>query len=143
MAGVRVSSLTKKGENPDFPPMNFPANPIIINFLTKASVQADIFSVYPDVDAFADFFMTATAPQFRGQGLATEMYNRAILLFQANGIQLCKSVLTSPWTRKACKNLNFTEHVKLLLQDYKDQDGKQFFPDATPDQFITVVSKRI
>jgi len=87
--------------------------------------------------------MTATDPEFRGQGLATEMYRRAIKLFSHKKIPLCKSVLTSKWTQRACKNLGFDELVQLYLKDYKDPEGKPYFPDADPDLFITVVAKRI
>ncbi len=143
MAGVRITTVVKKNENPDCPPLSLSSTSIVIDFLTKASLEADIFSAYPDIDLYADFFMTTTDAQFRGQGLASEMYKRAIKFLQKKKFPLCKSVLTSPFTQKACKNLQFTEHAKLFLKDYKDSEGNPYFPNANPDQFITVVAKRI
>jgi predicted GNAT family acetyltransferase len=140
---VRLSSLTLKGEKLEPLNYSFKPNEVVINFLTKANNQAKIFDIYPDIDRYADFFMTCTSPEFRGQGLATEMYVRAIRLFQSKELKVCKSILTSPYTLKACRGLNFTENCTLFLKDYKDEQGNLYYPNATPDQCITVASKRI
>lgn len=94
IAGVRITTLLRKTDKSEVPEFKSPKCSIIINFLTKATIQANIFDKYPDVDELADFFMASVDGEFRGQGLATEMYERAIKLFKAKGIRLCKSVLT-------------------------------------------------
>jgi len=143
VAGVRVLSIVKRGHHEEDPPILYPPDKIVVGCLTQVTKAADIFTAFPDVDKYVDLVMTVTDPTFRGQGLATEMYRRAMDLVKALGIPLCKSVLTSPFTMKACRNLKFVECSKLFLQDYKDENGVQYFPDAKPDQFITVVAKRI
>jgi GNAT superfamily N-acetyltransferase len=143
VAGVRILSLVRKNGGHDEPfTYKTAENDAIISFLTKATTLSNVFGHYTDIDVYGDFFMTATAPEFRGQGLATEMYKRAIQLLKSKGVTVCKSVLTSPYTLKACQNLQFTELAKLYLKDHKDSNGICLFPKAG-DLWVTVMAKRI
>jgi hypothetical protein len=116
----------------------------ILGYIAKASELCKMFDIHPDIDHYAEFFMASVGRDYRGRGLLTELYNRSILLFRQMGIPLCKVFLSSPYTRKACQNKGFTEHVRMYLTEYKDPEtGKQYFPNAKPDEIVSMAALRL
>lgn len=117
---------------------------ITIGLLSTCSEgEGDVFKNFPDVDKYGDFFMASVGSNYRGQGLATEMYRRSIKFFKAQGVQVAKSNFTSPFTRKAAHNLGFVELKRIKFLDYKDDQGTPYLPTATEDQLCACMAVRI
>lgn len=99
VAGARIIAIYRRNETHSRLKLKSPEMCKIMPFLDKVDEEAGIFSHYPDLDEYAELFMASVHPEFRGQGLAGEMYRGAIRLLQARGLKLLKSCFTSPFTR--------------------------------------------
>lgn len=110
----------------------------IMPFLHQLDESAGIFSAYPEVQEYAELFMASVHPDFRGQGLAGEMYRGCIRLLQAKGFKLLKSCFTSPYTQKVGEKMGFRELSKKRFIDYRNENGELVFPDAGDDATATV-----
>jgi GNAT superfamily N-acetyltransferase len=111
----------------------------IMPFLHGLDEKAAIFNHYPGVDQYAELFMASVHPDFRGQGLAGEMYRGAIRLLQAKGFKLLKSCFTSPFTQKVGEKMGFRELARARFKDHTDPDGGEpVFPDAKDHEIATI-----
>lgn len=99
-------------------------------FLHKLDEDSNIFKLYPDLDCYVELFMASVDRRFRGQGLATEMYEGAVHFLKARGFRLVKSCFTSPFTQRIGKNLGFRELTRRYFRDYLDENGKVVFTNA-------------
>lgn len=99
-------------------------------FLHQLDEDSNIFKLYPDLDCYADIFMASVDRRYRGQGLATEMYESAVPFLKARGIKLVKSCFTSPFTQRIGKNLGFRELARRHFRDYRDENGDVVFTNA-------------
>lgn len=143
MAGVRIIYIEQKNKGPHHvrTPSRTKSREIIVDILSQVSKESDMFSIYPEIDSYADLMMTAVSSQFRGIGLAKEMYKRALALIQSYKIPVCCSIIANPWALKVCKSLGFKEHFKLYLKTYLDKEtGTQVFKEAKEDECIVCVS---
>jgi len=73
-----------------------------------------------EVDAVAWNFIASTAKKFRGQGLASEMYRRMVILLREENFKLTFSVFTSPYSRRCAEKLGFQETARIELESVKD-----------------------
>lgn len=114
----------------------------ITSMLEAANKKADLYDIY-GIDFYADFLMTSVDPEFQRQGLVTEIYKRSIALLRAKGYPVCKSVFSSPFTRKAATNLGFQEHSRLYFLDHKNEQGELILPNAEPDMCAAVMALKL
>jgi GNAT superfamily N-acetyltransferase len=103
--------------------------------MKKLERESKLLETY-GVAFYAEFFMSSVDPKWRGQGLATEMYERSVSLLRAQGFPLVKSSFTSPITRKIATKMGFKELARLYLLDETDEFGLPAFPNASPAQFV-------
>ncbi len=87
-----------------------------------------------DVDSYGDLLFISVDREFRGQGLATEMYERALKLLKSKGLKCAESVFSSPISQRIAKRLGFTELSRRYFKEYKTLDGSQSFPQAKDDE---------
>jgi len=138
VAGVRVTyKCTPTG--PDVDASYFSVRVAnVFGMVKKAGDMVNLFDLY-GIDHYADFLMTSVGSEFTRQGLVTEIYRRSMNLLRAKGYPLCKSVFTSPYTRKAASNLQFQELCRIYARDEKDENGQNIFPHAGPDDCAAVM----
>lgn len=108
-----------------------------MGFLDTLDEKAAIFNHYPELDEYAELFMASVHSDFRGQGLAGEMYRGAVRLVQGKGLKLMKSCFTSPYTRIIGKKLGFRELAQKSFNE-EDEDGKPTFPNSKPEEVAVI-----
>lgn len=99
-------------------------------FLHQLDVDSNIFKLYPGLDSYAELFMASVDRRFRGQGLATEMYEGAISFLRSRGFRLVKSCFTSPFTQSIGRKFGFRELARRHFRDYRDANGEIVFTEA-------------
>jgi len=142
VAGVRVTSIKRKGDpEPDLD-ISCPAVLRVIEVLDQVSANSDVFGKY-GVDHYGYFVMTCINEEFRGQGLVTEIYKRSIAMLRAKGFPACCSLFSSPFTRKAAANLKFEEIYSKKFIDCKNKKGEPLFPNAGPEEACACMVLRL
>jgi len=101
----------------------------------------NIFDIY-GVDQYADLTVASVDPQFRGLGLATEMYKRTLELLKSKRIPVAKSSFSSPYTRKIAQKFGFEQIRRDYFKDFRDENGEKFFHNAD-DQFSDLMAIRL
>lgn len=145
VAGVRIMGIANKNED------NTEA--IIASFQSEESrnlmptflelrTEANIFERY-GVDVYGDFLFVSVDKEFRGQGLATEMYERALKLLKFKGITVVESLFTNPFSQRIANRLGFEEVSKRYLKEFKALDGSQLFPQAEEDEISIMMIKKL
>jgi len=111
----------------------------------KVNRESRIYEQY-GVEFFINFYTACVDPIYRGQGLATEMYVRALRFvksFKAFSSAVVKSNLTSPYTRKICTKFGFTELARAYYNDFRDENGKLLLNGRKDDEFVAFMAKRL
>ncbi|CAL8134422.1 unnamed protein product [Orchesella dallaii] len=143
IAGVRLISIRYKNENIKPPPNTHKKSLAIRNILSKISDCADIFQRYPEIDHYADFILVSVDKEYRGCGLASEIYERAYKMLKAMKIPLIKCIFTNPYTEKIAVKTGFQEVARIRIQDWKYDDGKPCAPNATDEDWVVVMVKEL
>lgn len=115
----------------------------IIQILVQLTDEAKIFEKYPNIDHYAEFFMVSVGRDYRGHGLASEIYERAFNMLTSMKFPLIKCVFSSPYTQKIARKRGFEELGKIDFQDWKDENGQRYYPNATPDECAILMVKEL
>jgi len=116
IAGARIIAIHRRENYTTVPrEMHSAEMKKIWPFLHQLDEDSNIFKFYPDLDCYADIFMASVDRRYRGQGLATEMYESAVPFLKARGIRLVKSCFTSPFTQKNWGKSRFSGTRKKAL----------------------------
>ncbi|CAL8073976.1 unnamed protein product [Orchesella dallaii] len=136
IAAVMIIWIHEKGK--DLPPreLRSPLSVIIRNAIIELKEKYNIHE-QRNVDTFPELFIISTDKDFRGKGLATEMYKKAILKLKANGYKIVSSTFTNPLSRKIGDKLGFKEVSRLYSNDSKNEDGSSALGEAANDHFVT------
>jgi len=97
---------------------------------------------YPE-DGYAVGFLSSVSPNYRGQGIATEIYRRSILLFRKNGFLIARNFFSSKITMKIVRKLGYEELSRVYLRELRNDDGLLVFPQAGPDFYATLMVIRL
>jgi len=143
IAGVRVTTNVRKEENHGLPPVNHKKTQAVVNVLIKLTEEADVFGKYPKISNYADFFLVSVDREFRGHGLASEIYERAFNMLTALKFPLIKCVFSSPYTQRIARKRGFIELGRSYFQDWRDENGDRNFPDATEDEYAVLMVKEL
>jgi ribosomal protein S18 acetylase RimI-like enzyme len=142
IAGVRIFGISKGGEEELGELVSLIKSPVmkamIPNILTL--LEAADTKNRLDVESYGDFLFVSVDRNFRGQGLATEMYQRAIDVLKAERCPAAQSIFTSPHSQRIARNLGFKELSRMKLKDYKTPEGDSLFPNATDDEVAIVMA---
>lgn len=109
----------------------------------KLTEDANVFEKHQEISEYADFFMVSVDRDFRGSGLATELYDRTFKMLRAMKMTLIKCIFTSPYSQKIAWNRHFQEVCRMKFLDWKDDNGKQHYPDATEEEVAILMVKDI
>jgi GNAT superfamily N-acetyltransferase len=105
--------------------------------------EANIYERY-GVDSFVNFYTACVDPRYQGQGIATEIYERALRMVRANKkYAFVKSNLTSPWTRRICNNFGFVELSRAYYNDFKDENGGPLVIGKKDDEFVAFMCLKL
>ncbi|CAL8092428.1 unnamed protein product [Orchesella dallaii] len=143
IAGVRITTHVRKEDKHDFPPINNKKTRAVVNVLIKLTEEANVFGKYPEITHFAEFFMVSVDRDFRGHGLASEIYERSFNMLTALKFPLIKCVFSSPYTQRIARKRGFIELGRLYFQDCKDDNGERPFPNATEDEYAVLMVKEL
>lgn len=133
IATVRMTTIHRRGSH--FSNIILQSPQLSNTFRVVMDDEAQFFTRF-GVDEVANFVTASTSRKYRGHGLASEMYRRSITFLRARGYKYVKSVITSPYTRKALVNLRFQEGAKIYFKDFKGETGQPMFPDLSDDDFV-------
>jgi len=138
VAGARIIAIHRRNDVHNPLKLESPEMKKIMPFLAIVDATAAIFDHYPEVNEYAELFMASVHPDFRGQGLAGEMYRGAIRNLQSKGFQLLKSCFTSPFTKKIGEKMGFRELARAKFNEYQDENGELVFPSAENDEVAVI-----
>lgn len=91
------------------------------------------------IDHFINFYSACVDSKYRGNGLASEIYNRALVYLRAHpkwSKSIVKSNITSPYTLKICQNYGFIELARVYYNDFKDENGNPLCVGWRDDEFV-------
>ena len=137
MAGVRISFEQVKGHKHPTPEINSPEAKKIISILDQIAQSVDIYERM-NVDRYAEFFLVSVDREFRGRGLAMELYERSVALLKSHGFPYVKCIFSSPYSRRNGKKLGFEELLKVRVLDFKTENGGTMLPNAGAEQIVTL-----
>ncbi|XP_021943955.1 uncharacterized protein LOC110842511 [Folsomia candida] len=101
--------------------------------------QLGLFDTYK-VEEIGWNFVASTGRSYRGQGLASELSRRMILLLQSTKVKLTFSMFTSPFSRRCATRNGFVEIDRCHWSEALDEDGKAVMPDAHgPEDFVALM----
>jgi len=143
IAGVRITSINKKDDHPELPTFKSAKTGPIVGVLMKLSDDAKIFERYPELDQYTEFVMVSVDKEYRGFGLATEIYDRAFKMLNSMNFPLIKCVFSSPYTQKIARKRGFYEIGKINFLDWKDENNQRHYPNATEDECAILMVKEI
>lgn len=143
MAGIQIADSVHVEDTAGFP-IEFKSNQVegLEHQLVSLVTQTNIFSRF-GVDKYAEMLYTSVDPEFRCQGIATEIFRRSIRNFKSKGYSVCMSEFTSPATRSVGQKFGFVNLSQLNFKDFKDKDGRLILPNAKQDEFIVVAALRL
>ncbi|CAL8134424.1 unnamed protein product [Orchesella dallaii] len=144
IAGVRITVINRKGEHEELPPNTHRKSLAIRNILMKLSEDAKVFERFPEIEHYADFFMVSVGRDYRGYGLASEIYDRTYKMLQAMKVPLIKCVFTSPYTQRIARKTGFEEVARMKISDWKYEDnGELCAPNAGEDEVAIAMIKNM
>jgi len=144
IAGVRISSINRKDDHPEIPNIkNKEKTGPILGILLRLSEDAKMFERYLEIDHYVEFVMVSVDKEYRGFGLATEIYDRAFKMLTAMNFPLIKCVFSSPYTQKIARKRGFYELGKINFLDWKDENDQSYFPNATEDECAILMVKEL
>jgi len=139
IAGVRITYIQTKKLDETLANLNFKTDQMrnMNRIMGTVNREANLYERY-GIDSFVNFFTACVDPIYRGQGIATEMYERALRAVRANkDYYYVKSNLTSPYTRRICDKFGFEELSRAYFNDFKDDDGNNILIGRGDDEFVT------
>ncbi|CAG7733619.1 unnamed protein product [Allacma fusca] len=136
-AGARISFNHKR--DTDWSVFDFKSSKMakLMQYINCLDDHTRLFEKY-NLDSYITFFLAIVHPDFRKQGLVTEMYRRAVDLARAEGFFLAKACFSSPYSRAAALKVGFQEVARITYSDVKDENGKPVIPGAMDDQHTWV-----
>jgi len=114
-----------------------------MKIMGTVNTESRIYERY-GIDSYINFYTACVDPKYRGQGLATEMYERALAFIKSNEkFTIIKSNLTSPYTRRICHKFGFTELSRAYYNDFKDEHGLPLLKGRTNEEFVAFMCLKI
>lgn len=68
------------------------------------------------------------------------MYRRSLALLREKGYPAVDGVFTHPHARKIGEKLGFSELGRAYVSQYEDSKGNKVFPDAKPEEYVSVMA---
>ncbi|ODN06371.1 Dopamine N-acetyltransferase [Orchesella cincta] len=123
-----------------------PRSPITTKFLHVLEQMESTFNIHETygISNFPELAILSVEKEFRGKGLATELFRRTISQLFSEGFPLIYSEFSNPISRKVGKRLGFEEVRRFYFKDFTMPDGSQVFKnEEEQDNFVnmTVLTK--
>ncbi|CAG7724842.1 unnamed protein product [Allacma fusca] len=134
-AGARICFNQRK--DMDWSVFDFKSSKLakLMRYINCLDDRTRLYEKY-NLDSYMMCFLAIVHPDFRQQGLATEMYRRAVELARAEGFFLAKACFSSPYSRAAAAKVGFEEVARITYFDVTDENGKPVIPGAVDDQQV-------
>lgn len=126
----------EKAERPDFPVAGRLCKGIV-KFYYDIVDDCKLKDRY-DFTEFPHMFGISVEEEFCRQGLATEIYRRAIGLMKERGFSWSLVAFISPYSRAAAGRNGFIQLAKRNLTQAVDEDGSALYAEADPNDFLDV-----
>ncbi|OXA46509.1 uncharacterized protein LOC110856235 [Folsomia candida] len=114
-----------------------PITPKVRHFFTILEDSVNIFEKY-GVEKYAAIFILSVHQDFRGCGLATEMFRRAVQVLKLMSYSIIECTFSNPFSRRIGEKFGFIEVSRTKYVDAKDAQGNFFMLHAKPDQFVNM-----
>ena len=81
-----------------------------------------------NVECFYKYFLQimSVSPDYRGQGIATDLINRSLMLAKCLGYNVCKTEATGDYSRKAFIRAGFTLVTECKYSEFTCDEKKAF-----------------
>lgn len=143
VAGVRIiREMSKDAVAPNMSLINSPELQKMIPFILHLQEEGKVFDTL-GVDEIATLVSVSVEQEFRRQGLATEMYKRSLAMLKAKGYVAVEGYFSSPHARKIATKLGFHQLAISYIGQYEDSQGELVFPDAKPDDFVSLMTLKL
>jgi len=112
-----------------------------ILFLKSDAIIENILEIF-NVREAAFNYVTSVDPNYRNQGLATELYRRMKIHLQQHGFSAALSVFTNQYSIRAATRNDFYEIVpdgRTCYSSCIDSSGEKLFPTADPEDYVAVL----
>jgi len=143
VAGCRVitmdsrAKVAKSQEDDPNSPLKSPVSKNFVKFYYSLLIEGNPFDRFNE-ETFPHMFGISVDPEFAQQGLATEIYRRAILLMKARGFKFVLVGFVSPYSRAAAAHHGFIRVAQRALKDAKNDKGQPLFENTDPNDFLDV-----
>lgn len=143
IAGMNLQFIWKKEEASRFTVKTdetIPPFRKIMNSLhaTLDDTKLGMFDKY-GVESIVWNALVVVHPEYRGKGLASEMYARVVRLLRSKDMTLVFSIFTSPFSRRAAEKEGFVEIDRAYFNELRDENGAIVLPEATQNDFGSVM----
>ncbi|ODM87085.1 hypothetical protein Ocin01_19597 [Orchesella cincta] len=152
VAGVQLNSMKPKSAvllmaviNKPFPVHQTRKEVAKAQLLQRINNEESIIRKYPEIEHFISFDKTVVAQEYRGQGLATQMWEMSIKMVKAKKCPLIACWSSNPAIHKIGKKTGFEELVKVKINEWKYFDGERELvaPTAGEDEVVMSMVKKI
>jgi len=136
IVGLRVIILVNKDDPEMKIEFKCKHNEDIYDHIVRVEHATKVFERYPEVDKIADMFGISVDPAYQNQGIATEIYKRALILLKQKEFKVVRCGFLSPWSRKAATNLGWKELVRVYHKDVMTSAGTPLVENADPEDYL-------
>jgi len=137
-----IREMSKDAIAPNMSQFQSPEMKKIVPFILNLQEQGKVFDVL-GVHEVATLVSLSIEREFRQQGLATEFYRRTIAFLKAKMYPAVEGCFSSPYARKIAEKLGFQELSSAYVAEYKDAKGEVVFPNAAPEDFISIMALKL
>lgn len=137
-----IREMSKDAVAPNMSLIQSPELQKMIPFILHLQEEGKVFETL-GVDEIATLVSVSVDREFRRQGLATEMYRRSLAMLKAKGYSVVEGYFSSPHSRKIASKLGFQLLTESYIGQYENSQGELVFPDAKPDDYVSLMTLKL
>ncbi|XP_050303266.1 arylalkylamine N-acetyltransferase 1-like [Anthonomus grandis grandis] len=112
----------------------------IFGLLNDVNMELDLFSKY-NVDKIFDIRILSVDSNYRGKGIAKDLFMHSEAIARKNGFKLMKTDATSLFTQRVAESQGFWVEKSVNYHDYMDENGKKIYDTQPPHLDYKVMAK--
>ncbi|KAF5302793.1 hypothetical protein FQA39_LY01973 [Lamprigera yunnana] len=146
IAGVALNGISRRGEVEEglkeVDASDHTEYRLIFGLLHNVNHDLKLFETYK-VDQIFELRILSVASNYRGRGLAKELFMRSEIIAEEYGFKVIKVDATSLFTQKICENFGLKAVKSVVYKDFKDEKGKLLYNTKSPHDYYKVMLKEL
>ncbi|KAJ8919253.1 hypothetical protein NQ315_003836 [Exocentrus adspersus] len=146
IAGVALNGIARQGDTErsleEMKSIDNVPYQRIFGLLNSVNKEIDLFGKY-NVDKIFELRILSVDSNYRGKGVAKELFSRSEIIAEEHGFKLMKVDATSLFTQKISESFGFHVEKSVKYGDYKDADGKKIYDTKSPHDYYKVMVKQL